>query len=476
VETRLSRSTATDYLMFMLRARHALWYSVSFVVLASYIYLAAVGRFYLFNGDHAIQIMMAKYFRWESPDFYYWGQNRLGSLVPLLLIVPIKVLALPALPSAVVCASAFYASTLLLLFANACGTAEKAAALFGFFLLPIGAYEFLLYTGHPYGPSMALTLAAFTLVFRPAPSHTQLFLAGCALSVSFWVSELTLAGIAPLCCLMFQRRRSLRLNAVGLAAFLIGIALLAPFILHWRHSIGLEGHDAEYLQFASLEMLTQGVRKFLPQFSDMTNSRLAFKPPIVWAVAAILVLVNPLILLARRWVGEGANRVAPPILTFLAMHNCAYFLIVLLSRHAYFGEGLIQRFWVPVILYSIYALFVLTARMLRRPDVRSQQAVFTLATCVVVVGLSKVNIASWPGQSDDQAFRAIQGHWDDLREVRMHRANRVTADYWRALPLNVLSEFEILAVPRDFSRTAQFRERFSEEARRRNPDAFLDLP
>jgi hypothetical protein len=460
----------------MLRARPVLWYSISFVALASYIYLAAIRRFYLFDGDHAIQIMMAKYFRWESSDFYYWGQNRLGSLVPLLLILPIKVLKLPALASAVVCASAFYASTLLLLFANARGTAEKAAALFGFLLLPIGAYEFLLYTGHPYGPAMALTLAAFTLVFRSVPSRTQLFLAGCALSVSFWVSEATLAGIASLCCLMFQRRRSLRLNAVGLAAFLSGIALLAPFILYWRHAIGLEGHDAEYLQFASVEMLGNGLHKFLPQFSDMTNSRLPFKPLIVWLVAVTLALVNPLILLARRWGREGADHAAPPILSFLAMHNCVYFLIVLASRHAYFGEGLIQRFWVPIILYSIYVLFVLTARVLQRYDVRSLRATLTLATCVAVVGLSKGNVASWPGRSHGQAFRAIQGHWDDLREVRMHRANRVTADYWRALPLNVLSEFEILAVPRDFSRTAQFRERFSPEARRREPDAFLDLP
>ncbi len=35
------------------------------------------------NSDHAIHILMAESFDWTK-DWYYWGQNRLGSLMPLI--------------------------------------------------------------------------------------------------------------------------------------------------------------------------------------------------------------------------------------------------------------------------------------------------------------------------------------------------------------------------------------------------------
>jgi hypothetical protein len=442
--------------------------------LVPFVYFAALRRYYLFNGDHAIQIIMAHYFRWESADFYYWGQNRLGSLIPLLLLLPIQVFKWPALLSAVVCALALYLFGLALLVMQARGPAEKLAAILSFFLFPLGTYSFLLYTGHPYTPAMLLVLGAFTVAFAAPATHARMFVTGSLLAVGCWVSEASAAAIPPLLLLLYERRKLRNVTLPKLATMLAGITWIVPFTIYWRRQIGYAGHDAEYLLFATPEMLWAGILKFLPQFSLMVNSEQHDKGALAWIATAPIILVNPLILWLRRsWVDEAPNSRVPPLLTFIALHNCVYFAIILVSRHSYFGSGEIQRYWVPVIMYSIYALFVLSARALRQR--RPGGSALGGATLIAAVALALLVNHKWPGHSGEKPYQGIRDKWRDVKLVREHGATHVTSDYWRALPLNVLSDFEILAVPSDFSRTQRFKPEFSKKARRRNPQDYMKL-
>jgi L-aminopeptidase/D-esterase-like protein len=63
----------------------------------------------------------------------------------------------------------------------------------------------------------------------------------------------------------------------------------------------------------------------------------------------------------------------------------------------------------------------------------------------------------------------------DLARVQARGATHVTGNYGRVLPLNVLSEFHVLAVPRHYARTRRFAREFSRSARRRNPRDFVDF-
>jgi hypothetical protein len=462
----------------MLSRNTGLWmaYVAAFALLALYIYFAALQHFYLFNSDHAIQIMMAHYFSWDSSDFYYWGQNRLGSLIPLLLLFPIKLLHLPALLCGVGCSCAFYLLALLVLFALARGPLEKVAALAAFFSVPIGSYVFLLYTGHPYGATMSLSLLAFAISFRAPPSTARLVVSGALLGISFWVSEASMAATGAMLLLLFERRTRWKINAGRVIALLAGTACIVPLIVYWRRQIGYEGPGADYVKPADVHMLALGLKRLFPQFSYMVASEQGTLPVGAWFVALVLIAVNGLVLVLRQsLIDEAAASVHTPTLTFLALHNVAYFVMILVSRHSYFGEGQIQRYWVPVVIYSLYMTLVVAARALARLGLRSRAAAFVSIAAAVVIGMLALNIPVWPTHAEPNRFQNISDHWRDLETAREHGATRVTGDYWRALPLNVLSEFEILAVPRDFSRTARFAPEFRRKLRKRNPQMFLDL-
>lgn len=53
-----------------------------FIIVLSFVYFAPC--FYFdYNSDHSIQILMSISFNFKR-DFFYWGQNRLGSFLPMI--------------------------------------------------------------------------------------------------------------------------------------------------------------------------------------------------------------------------------------------------------------------------------------------------------------------------------------------------------------------------------------------------------
>ena len=50
------------------------------------------------NTDNAVTILMIHYFELPN-DLYFWGQDRMGSLIPLLAQIPFKIFNISALTS-----------------------------------------------------------------------------------------------------------------------------------------------------------------------------------------------------------------------------------------------------------------------------------------------------------------------------------------------------------------------------------------
>jgi len=61
---------------------------ISFLFLGSF-YLFSSIRYPLLNSDNAVTVLMTHYFKFPN-DLYFWGQDRLGSLIPLIGQIPNK--------------------------------------------------------------------------------------------------------------------------------------------------------------------------------------------------------------------------------------------------------------------------------------------------------------------------------------------------------------------------------------------------
>ncbi len=185
-----------------------------------------------FNSDHAIHILMAEHFDYRK-DWYYWGQNRLGSFLPFLASLLVH-LGLDAFNAYGIVQLLVIAGCLWFLFRL---IKEPiwflvAAALL---LFPIYPYWMQLAPGHPYLAQFFFILAAFYLFFIESVSQKLKYALGpLMLALAIWSSELSVAALIAMGLVNFKTLiGDLKKNWYWfLASSAIGLKLLLEFKAH----------------------------------------------------------------------------------------------------------------------------------------------------------------------------------------------------------------------------------------------------
>lgn len=195
---------------------------VAAIVLISIIFVLSVRTFaavYMpdMNSDNAIHILMAYDFR-VPDDLYYWGQNRLGSVVPMLGNLLLKVL--PISPALAV--SYVQHSLLLIGFLGFASLFKQSIPKVIFALawfLPLDNFDALVKIGQPYGSQFAfigLGVAALNQLIRHPERYLRLkrqvliTSATMSLFISLWISDFSVVFLflllLALLCLCYLNR------------------------------------------------------------------------------------------------------------------------------------------------------------------------------------------------------------------------------------------------------------------------------
>jgi|GEM_PF-3365257 len=231
-----------------------------------YIFIIAISFFYYapcyipyFDSDHGIHVLMSKDFEFAR-DYYYWGQNRLGSLLPLLSHLLHKVIPIHYL---YVCSIVQYIFLLtgFIILSKPLKSILLKVALCAVIFLPVNEYNALILIGQPYAAQLFAgslfvyllhRLRKYLLSFGLFEKKHLLTTLGLILGASFffyigiWVSEFNAVLILlPVYYLLFDKPLRKRLFkdfnnkwillsgafsvACALAVFLIYSYLKKPF-------------------------------------------------------------------------------------------------------------------------------------------------------------------------------------------------------------------------------------------------------
>jgi hypothetical protein len=161
------------------------------------------------NADKAIHILMAYDFQ-VPEDLYYWGQDRLGSLIPMLAhgliwglgLAP--VVAVSSVQYGVLALGVACLSTVLTL-------PVHRLILVMAWLLPAWSFRSIVANAQPYGPQFAMIGVAIATAHRlfqtPLPPghwqrHSLLLLLAMASFASLWLSELSIVPVGLLVILL----------------------------------------------------------------------------------------------------------------------------------------------------------------------------------------------------------------------------------------------------------------------------------
>jgi hypothetical protein len=149
-----------------------------------------------YNSDNAIHVLMA--YRFEFPaDLYYWGQDRLGSLIPMVASVPVKLFGF----SPIWCVSIVQYLFLFfgfLLFSTFIKKYFLKVLFAVFWFFPLAIFNYHLQIGQPYSGQLFLLGLSFYLLakFNPIGSYRlfekiKLLFSGLCFMLAVWLSDLT---------------------------------------------------------------------------------------------------------------------------------------------------------------------------------------------------------------------------------------------------------------------------------------------
>lgn len=192
--------------------------TVLIIITISFIYYAPCNHI-LYNSDHAIHVLMSKNIEFPR-DFYYWGQNRLGSFFPMISFAFGKLFSFHLLY-----VNSFvlylFLITIFVFLSKQLNSYFFKIALCTLIFFPIGEYRALVLIGHPYF-SQLLSAIFFVYFLHKLKEHLinhsifnkAVFLVAVLFSIlsiifyfiGVWISEFNLVFILiPLFYLIFDK-------------------------------------------------------------------------------------------------------------------------------------------------------------------------------------------------------------------------------------------------------------------------------
>lgn len=393
------------------------------------------------DSDMAIHVLMAKAFNlWR--DYYYWGQSRLGSLLPLMAFVPWK-LGADALWA--VSAMQYVLAVLTIACVGWLSKDMVATLLFAvLFLLPPAMFEVVLLPGHPYLPQLLLLFMAVAVAGQWNGSMNWLNVAWYLLYwvvalCSAWVSDMGLVT-APIILAwrtfqISEAKIDLRQNPWRWAATPIAASVVTVSVkLLKMGTIDYSGYVGQRA-VGPFEAATAIVGQAKALWAVLTNIADG-----TWVLAAYTALIVV-------FFGLGAVQMARNIkrngwaATLASVPGLLYVLALMMWAATLFSgwanvNGYPLRYFIPSIFCLMMASIVL---------LRDSNRTWVSAHAILVIAMGGLTLIAWQGRKHD--------HWKYVNspearaELREMQSTTLFGAYWFVYAMAAQNANELVPMP-----------------------------
>jgi len=421
------------------------WLSISLIIAVSYRFYSS--RYYaLLNSDDALNILMTYYYRLPK-DLYCWGQNRGGTLIPLISQVfyrgcgfsPVNAVSLS---NYLLLITGFFGFSSL--FSN---RSTKIIFAMFWFLPPVWFIDILRF---PYGVQYCLIGLAVLLINKlsiipgekPGLRQHLLLLSLIVLfTVTVWVSDLAAVTIVVLLStlLIFHLVKSgFRMpHKMVLLYMVLGLAVCTCFIVFAKSGAGYS--KPEYTQINSLAQALGGIRTTWKPIEGLLLFRI--HEPFMSAYTWMVILLVPAILLAFYRQGLRLPEDKKRWLLFFLADGVIIFTVIIFSGWA-LADGYGRRFFICSYVSFGLALLMLSDQLMntiRRKNVFASFIIVTIlvGACSPLYFLKNIR----PGNLEPSA--------EVMRGFGSLGKCGIVGDYWNSYILSVADPGMVRAVPHD---------------------------
>jgi hypothetical protein len=406
-------------------------------------------NFPLLNSDMSVTILMAQNFNLPG-DLYFWGQDRGGSLIPLLANILVEAYKFPpalavSLIHYIIMVAGFFAMASFFRNRNL----KLILALIWFF----PSWHFLDQVFPLFGIQMcllALSLYFLKLMQRAVNRYRRLAwlsLACLSFIISIWVSDLAVVSLFIVAMIvlwkynpelrkkgyffLFKDRKTLIQTVLVIAWFLFGTA----FILYAKHKAArTDGYNTHYLNHpgeivATIKIICYSIWRVL-----IFTSENFMESIYAWAIIAGIPLVISLSNTRSHFLKFCSSH---KWLVFFTLNGIAIFILLVLSHWVYLN-GTNRRYFTLVYM----SLWIAMLLYVEATGSRNRQLRMIILFIVVLTGsVSSFNKFFFPQQLPSRITA-----FNDFRKLGEFG---LISDYWDAYLIAAVDPKHIVATPHD---------------------------
>lgn len=429
------------------RARLLFVTAICMIIIVSYSFYAS-SNYPLLNSDDGMAILMAHYF--ELPrDVYCWGQDRLGSLIPLMSQGFMKGFGASAM-------TAVSLSNYLVLILGYIGFSSLIKSRYGklvFALIWFFPFQrFIDLTRYTIGVEYSLIAFAIFLILKLQfenksffywKNHLLLIAINIVFGAAIWASDLSIVTITILLFVLyiyhFIRKRTLIIRKEVLLYTIAGAVGWTYLILLAKSYAVAKTED-----FASLngfgEMLEGLSIMFQSTFEVMFYSEKDLFTTLYTWLAPIFIGVVTLLIIRKK------IRVSPEQrkwVTFLLLDFCLVMGVILLSRWVLINEMGRRYFVASYITMSLLVVILVENAVLSK---RYKQFLKAGLLAVVIVGaISPIYNMQFVNGKSLRSMKSVSKEFTQLGDIGLIGA------YWNAYRISCAYPETIVATPDDLS-------------------------
>lgn len=429
------------------RARLLFVTAICVIIVVSYSFYAS-SNYPLLNSDDGMAILMAHYF--ELPrDVYCWGQDRLGSLIPLMSQGFMKGFGASAM-------TAVSLSNYLILILGYIGFSSLIKTRYGkliFALIWFFPFQrFIDLTRYTIGVEYSLIAFAIFLILKLNfenksffywKNHALLLAINLVLGAALWASDLSIVTITILLLVLyishFMRKRTVVIRKEVVLYTVGGIVGWTCFILLAKSYAVAKTED-----FASLNGITEMLQGLSIMFRStfdvmLYNEQDFFTTLYTWLAPVFIGVITVLIIRKKITVSPDQRK----WVTFLLLDFCLVMGVILLSRWVLINEMGRRYFVASYITMSLLIVILVENTVLTQ---RYKQLLKTGLLVVVLVGaISPIYNMRFVEGKTLRSMKSVSNEFTQLGDIGL------IAAYWNSYRISCAFPETIIATPDDLS-------------------------
>ncbi|MBP6532012.1 MAG: hypothetical protein KA285_01950 [Bacteroidia bacterium] len=417
---------------------------ICFLLLGSF-YLFSSIRYPLLNSDNAVTVLMTHYFKIPN-DLYFWGQDRLGSLIPLIGQIPNKLFGMSPILSESITHYAILLAGFLAFSTFIQSKFYKIIFAIIWFFPPMHLIDV---TQFAFGIHYSLVAIVCYLIDKlnkensfTNPFRYYLILASSTLLliVAVWVSDMALVSAALLISIsiFYFIKNKNQINTRNRNSFIV-FTLIGSIIgyLFISYAKSLSTMQNTYSTFGDLDMILKSTSIFLGTISNFLLFKTNEPVTSIYSYFAIGLIISVFFVIRKIKVSEITRK----WIFYFLLESIILLCIIMASKWTFLNNVPRRYFTCTYITLSFAFILILDNLVLSAKQKQFFRS-FTLIT-VLIGGLSSIHYLKYEEPKSLVPMAKVLEDFQSLGKIG------IISEYWNSYVTSCINPELIKATPHD---------------------------